>query len=68
MTKIVQMNKRDWLEKLKNAIWAYKITWKITIGFIPYQLVYGKEVLLTIEFQIHTYKLAAKLGLELSEG
>ena len=38
-----------------------------TNGFNPYQLVYGKEVMLPIEFKIHAYKLAAKLGLELSE-
>ena len=36
-------------------------------GFTPYQLVYGKQVLLPIEFQIHTFKLAADLGVELSE-
>lgn len=28
---------------------------------------YGKEVLLPIEFQLHTFKLAAELGLKLSE-
>ena len=36
-------------------------------GFSPYQLVYGKQVLLPIEFQIHTFKLAADLGMDLSE-
>jgi len=29
--------------------------------------VYGKEVLLPIEFQIHTYKMAADLGIDLNE-
>jgi len=67
MTKTVQMKKKDWSEKLRDALWAYRITWKNTTGFSPYQLVYGKEVLLPIEFQIHTYKLAVELGLELSE-
>eukprot|EP00253_Pinus_taeda_P032465 PITA_32465 len=67
MTKTVQMNRKDWSEKLRDALWAYRITWKNTTGFSPYQLVYGKEVLLPIEFQIHTYKLAAELGLDLSE-
>eukprot|EP00253_Pinus_taeda_P029098 PITA_29098 len=52
---------------LKDALWAYKITWKNTTGFSPYQLVYGKEALLPIEFQIQTYRLAAELGLDLSE-
>lgn len=59
MTKIVQINRKDWLDKLKDALWAYIFTWKNTIGFSSYQLVYDKEVLLPIEFQIHTLKLVA---------
>ena len=67
MTKTVQQNKKDWFEKIKDALWAYRITWKNTSGFSPYQLVYGKEALLPIEIQIQTYSLAAELGLDLSE-
>eukprot|EP00253_Pinus_taeda_P010386 PITA_10386 len=67
MTKTVQLNRRDWYEKLKDALWAYRITWKNTTGFSPYQLVYGKEALLPIEFQIQTYRLAVELGLDLTE-
>ena len=46
---------------------AYRITWKNSIGFAPYQLVYGKQVLLPIEFQLHTFKLADDLGIDLSK-
>eukprot|EP00253_Pinus_taeda_P015897 PITA_15897 len=53
--------------QLKDALWAYGVTWKNTTGFSPYQLVYGKEALLPIEFQIQTYRLAVKLGLDLTE-
>lgn len=67
ITKTVAMNRNNWEEKLKDALWAYRITWKNTTGFTPYQLVYGKEVLLPIEFQIHTYKMAADLGIDLNE-
>eukprot|EP00253_Pinus_taeda_P030643 PITA_30643 len=67
MTKTVQLNRKDWSEKLKDALWAYRITWKNTTGFIPYHLVYGKEALLPIEFQIQTYRLAAELGMDLTE-
>ena len=67
MTKIVQMHRKYWSDKLHEALWAYIITWKNSTGFTPYQLVYGKQVLLPIEFQIHTFKLASDLGVELSE-
>jgi len=67
ITKTVQMHRKDWSAKLTEALWAYRITWKNSTGFSPYQLVYGKQVLLPIEFQIHTFKLAADLGMDLSE-
>ena len=67
ITKTVAMNRKNWEEKLKDALWPYRITWKNTTGFTPYQLVYGKEVMLPIEFQIHTYKMAANLGIDLNE-
>ena len=67
MTKTVQTHRKDWSDKLQEALWAYIITYKNSIGFTPYQLVYGKQVLLPIEFQIHTFKLAANLGIDLSE-
>lgn len=31
----------------------------------PYELVYGKQVLLSIEFQIKTLKISVQLGLDL---
>ena len=65
--KTVKMHRKDWSEKLNEALWDYRITWKNTIGFSLYQLVYGKEVLLPIEFQIHTYRITTELGLDLSE-
>ena len=67
MTRTVQMHQKYWSHKLHEAIWVYIITWKTSTGFTPYQLVYGKQVLLPIEFQIHTFKLAADLGVEFSE-
>ena len=62
MTKTVQTHRKDWSDKLQEALWAYRITYKNNIGFTPYQLVYGKQVLLPIEFQLHTFKLAVDLG------
>ena len=61
------MNQKIWEEKLKEALWAYQITWKDTTGFTPYQLVYSKDVMLPIEFQIDTFKLAADLLIDLDQ-
>lgn len=67
MTKTVATNRNNWADKLNEALWAYRITWKNTTGFSPYQIVYGKEAMLPIEFQIHTYKSVADLGMDLSK-
>ena len=37
------------------------------MGHTPYELVYGKQVLLPIEFQIKTFRTAVQLGLDLSQ-
>ena len=67
MTKTIKKHIRDWLDKLLEALWAYRTTWKDTIGFSPYEMVYGKQVLLPIEFQISTYRLVVELGMDLNE-
>ena len=67
MTKIVKLHRRDWSDKLLEALWAYHTTWKNTTYYSPYEMVYGKQVLLPIEFQISTYRLAVELGMDLNE-
>jgi len=42
ITKAVHLHRRDWVEKLPEALWAYKTTWRNTTGHSPYELVYGK--------------------------
>eukprot|EP00253_Pinus_taeda_P020004 PITA_20004 len=50
LTKVVSSSKKDWANCLVEATWAYTTTWKTTTNFIPYELVYGKRALLSIEF------------------
>ena len=67
MTKKGKQHRRDWSNKLLEALWAYRTTWKNTTGYSPYEMVYGKQVLIPIEFQISTYRLATELGMDLNE-
>lgn len=46
--------------------WAYNNTWKATIGFTPFGLVYGKKALLSIVFDHNTLRIAAQLDLNLT--
>ena len=67
LTKIVASHRRDWAYKLPEALWAYRTTWRPTTGYFPYQLVFGKEPIFPIEFEIQTLRTAQKMGLNLDE-
>eukprot|EP00253_Pinus_taeda_P026141 PITA_26141 len=60
ITKTVHLHRRDWAERLPEALWTYRTTWRNTTRNSPYELVYGKEVLIPIEFQVKTIKMAVK--------
>jgi hypothetical protein len=55
------------VDRLLEALWAYKTTWRNTTGHTPYELVYGKHVLLPIAFQVKTFRTVMKLGMDLNE-
>jgi len=66
-TKMVNIHRKDWVDKLPQALLAYRTTWRNNTRYTPYELVYGKHVLLPIEFQINTSRTVVQLGLDLSE-
>ena len=67
LTKTVKHHHTDWVDRLPEAIWEYKTTWKNTTRYSPYELVYGRQVLLPIEFQIKTFRKTYEVGMNLSE-
>eukprot|EP00253_Pinus_taeda_P016180 PITA_16180 len=66
LTKVVSSSRKDWADRLVEATWAYNSTWKTTTSFTPYELVYGKRALLSIEFEYNTLRMATQLDLDLS--
>ena len=67
LTKTVQLHHKDWAYRLPEELWDYRTTWRNTTRYTPYQLVYGKQVLLPIEFQVKTFRISAQLSLNLDE-
>jgi len=66
LTKVVSRSRKDWADRLVESTWAYNTTWKTTTGFTPYELVYGKKDLLSIDFEYNTLRIATQLDLDLS--
>jgi hypothetical protein len=52
LTKTISSSATDCDDKLWSALWAYHTTYKVTTQFTPFQLVYGQESILPIEFEI----------------
>ena len=57
LTKTIHLHHKDWEDRLPEALWAYRITWRNTIGHTLYELMYGKQVILPIEFQVKTFRM-----------
>ena len=65
LTKVVSSNIKYWADRLVEATWAYNTTWKTTTRFTPYELVYGKKALLSVEFEFNTLRMEDELDLDL---
>ena len=65
LTKIASLHRKDWVARLPEALWAYRTTWKSTTGFMPFELLYGKTVVMPIEFEHKTLRTALELGITL---
>ena len=53
------------MNQLPEALRAYKIAWKSTTGFMPFELLYGKIVVMPIEFEHKTLRTALALDIAL---
>ena len=69
LTKIVGNSRTDWELKLNSALWDYRVAYKTAIGTTPFNMVFGLDAILPIEFLIPTLRVAKELewtGHELS--
>ncbi|XP_075098858.1 uncharacterized protein LOC142175767 [Nicotiana tabacum] len=65
--KVVAKNKKDWHEKIGEALWANRTTFKTATQATPYSLVYGIEAVLPLEQQIPSLRIAIQEGLTSKE-
>nr|GEX89543.1 reverse transcriptase domain-containing protein [Tanacetum cinerariifolium] len=55
LERTIGENRASWSEKLDDALWAFRTTYKTPIGCTPYKLVYGKACHLPIELEHKAY-------------
>ncbi|XP_013624744.1 PREDICTED: uncharacterized protein LOC106330897 [Brassica oleracea var. oleracea] len=51
LEKIVGTKRKDWSDKLDDALWAYRMAYKTPLGTAPFNLVYGKACHLPVELE-----------------
>nr|GEX42292.1 reverse transcriptase domain-containing protein [Tanacetum cinerariifolium] len=54
--KAVGENRASWSDKLDDALWAFRTSYKTPIGCTPYKMVYGKACHLPIELEHKAYR------------
>ena len=55
--------KEHWNERVGEALWAYRTTFRTPTKATPFSLVYGIEAVLTLEKQIPSLRIAIQEGL-----
>ncbi|KAG9458863.1 hypothetical protein H6P81_003371 [Aristolochia fimbriata] len=63
LKKTVAGNKKDWHERLGEALWAYRITYRTPTESTLYSFVYGVEAVLPLEIQIPSLRVSLREGL-----
>ena len=51
LEKTVSSSRKDWSQKLDEALWAYRTAFKAPIGLTPFHLIYGKTCHLPVEIE-----------------
>ena len=65
LTKFVSNNRKYWPDRLVESTWAYNTNQKTTTRFTPYELVYAKKALLSVEFEFNALRMEAELNVDL---
>jgi len=58
LKKMVSRSRRDWHERLLDALWVYRTTVRIATSWTPYNLVFGSEVVLPLKVQLDSLRVA----------
>ena len=66
LTKICNIDKNDWDDKILAILWAYKTTYNISTGQTPFKMVHG-QVVIPLHFKQQTQEISQVLKLDITK-
>ncbi|XP_022014531.1 uncharacterized protein LOC110914026 [Helianthus annuus] len=67
LDKTVRKNRKDWCEKLDDALWAFRTVYKTPLGTTPFMIVYVKACHLPVELESRALWALKTVNLDLIE-
>jgi ribonuclease HI len=67
MKKMIDGNQRDWDNRLQEALWAYRITYRTPTQATPYSLAFGVEAVLPLEVELPSLRVAMQNDMTMDE-
>ena len=64
INKLLEINKKGSHKKLVNALWADRVSQKMSIGMSPFELVYGTDTVFPTSLAVPVVKLLQEAGSE----
>ncbi|XP_022031329.1 uncharacterized protein LOC110932291 [Helianthus annuus] len=65
--KTVGKNRKDWSDKLDDALWAFRTAYKTPLGTTPFMIVYGKACHLPVELEHRALWALKTVNLDMTE-
>ncbi|KAL0361641.1 UNVERIFIED_CONTAM: hypothetical protein Sradi_3848600 [Sesamum radiatum] len=67
LKKVIAKLKKDWPKRIGEALWTYRTTYRTPTQATPYALVYSLEVVIPLEQQISSLRIAIQEGITQEE-
>ncbi|XP_022019804.1 uncharacterized protein LOC110919864 [Helianthus annuus] len=67
LEKTVGKNRKDWSDKLDDALWAFRTAYKMPLGTTPFMIVYGKACHLPVELEHRALWALKTVNLDMTE-